>query len=193
MAEPAPRLVLASSSPRRRELLALADLVPDVRPGIVDESARAGEEPEDLVLRLATTKARAVPRGEDEVVLAADTAVVLEGTALGKPASADEAAAVLGALAGREHEVITGVAVRARDDRLATTSVSTSVRMTDLDDAVIARYVATGEPFDKAGGYAIQGRAAAFIEGIEGSWTNVVGLPLVESLALLRAAGLRGP
>lgn len=193
MAERAPRLVLASSSPRRRELLALADLVPDVRPGIVDESPRPGEDAEDLVLRLAVQKAQAVPRGENEVVLAADTAVVRDHVPLGKPSSAQEAAEVLRSLSGRVHEVHTGVAVRDCDDQVSTTTVCTRVHMTALDDDVIARYVATGEPYDKAGGYAIQGRAAAFIERIEGSWTNVVGLPMVETIVLLRAAGLRGP
>ncbi len=190
MADPA--VVLASASPRRAELLALAGLAPRVRPVDVDERPGHGEAPEAYVRRLARAKARAVDLADGEVAVGADTAVVLDGDVLGKPRDAGEATAMLARLAGRTHEVHSGVAVRGPrtvDDVV----VRTSVTMVPLDPARIAAYVASGEPFDKAGGYGIQGPAAAFVERIEGSWTSVVGLPLAETLALLADAGVRLP
>lgn len=183
-------LVLASGSPRRLELLRLAGFDPVVRPVDLDETPRAGEQPDAYVARLAGEKALAAERAADEVVLAADTTVVLDGALLGKPADAEEAAAMLRRLSGRAHHVMTGVTVVDRRGIPAEALVGTEVRFADLDEATIARYVASGEPLDKAGAYGIQGRAQVLVAEVRGSWTNVVGLPTVEAVALLRAAGI---
>jgi septum formation protein len=185
-----PRLVLASGSPRRVELLRLAGLEPEVRPPDIDESFRDGELPDAYVARLAGEKAFAVDRAAGEVVLAADTTVVLDGTMLGKPADADEAARMLRRLSGRVHHVITAVTVVDRRGLPLEALVGTEVHFAELDDPMIARYVATGEPLDKAGAYGIQGHAQVLVAEVRGSWTNVVGLPVVETLALLRTAGV---
>ena len=147
----------------------------------------------DAVVRLALDKARAVAaRGPDPgLVLGADTIVVIDGEALGKPAGPDEARAMLRRLRGRTHEVITGVGlVDARTGRTETVSVVSRVRMARYDDAALEAYVATGEPFDKAGAYAIQGAGGALVAGLEGSFSNVVGLPLAETARLLAAFGV---
>ena len=185
-----PRLILASASPRRLELLRLAGLEPVVSPADIDEALRAGEEPAAYVERLAREKARAISADTGAVVLGADTAVVIDGEILGKPRDAQEAVAMLRRLRGRDHIVSTGVGVVNAAGSAAATVVTTAVVMAPISDAAIDAYVATGEPLDKAGGYGIQGRAAAFVTRIEGSWTNVVGLPLVETLELLGAAGI---
>jgi septum formation protein len=190
--EPAPRLILASASPRRLELLRLAGLEPVVQPADIDETPLHGEDPVPHVLRLARDKACAVT-ADDAVVLGADTTVVLDGEVLGKPADAATAVAMLSRLRGRTHTVWTAVAVTDPLGRVAETVVSTEVVFAPLSDAAIAAYVGTGEPLDKAGAYGIQGRAAAFIPRINGSWSNVVGLPLVETLELLRDAGVALP
>ena len=190
------RLVLASASPRRLELLRLAGLDPEVRAADVDESIRAEEDPGVYVARLARAKARAVAGGRDEAVeavLGADTTVVCDGVVMGKPRDAEEARRMLSRLNGRVHEVITGVAVTAGGPAVLEDRVLTRVQVAPLTAARIAAYVASGEPMGKAGGYAIQGRAAAFVERIEGSYTNVVGLPLVEALVLLQRAGVPMP
>ena len=192
MAEP-PVLVLASGSPRRVELLRLAGLEPVVCPPEIDEARRPGESAVAYVARLAREKARCAPVAEGTVVLAADTAVVLDGDLLGKPSDAEEAAAMLMRLRGRSHRVSTGVAVLTAAGALAETVLTTEVAMAPISNEAIAGYVATGEPLDKAGAYGIQGRAAAFVARIDGSWTNVVGLPLVETLDLLRDAGVEVP
>lgn len=171
------KLVLASRSPRRAELLAAAGIEFTVRAADIDETPRDGEEPRAYVLRLAEEKARAVEAGGDETVLAADTTVVLGNEIMGKPADAADAARMLRALAGRRHEVITAICLR-RGDRVVPDIASTSVWFTPLSEAEIADYVASGEPMDKAGAYGIQGLASKFIERIEGSYTNVVGLPV---------------
>ncbi len=183
------RLILASASPRRSDLLASLGLRFEVRPVVVDESPRAGERPAELVERLAGEKARA--RAEPgELVVGGDTVVVLDGTVLGKPADRADAAEMLSALAGREHEVLSGIAVVSGDDRrLATDVERTRVRMTPLDAERIGWYVDTGEPMDKAGSYAIQGLGAAFVESIDGSYTNVVGLPLAALRRLMAEIG----
>lgn len=184
-------LVLASGSPRRLALLQLAGFDPIVRPAEIDESPRDGETPDAYVVRLAGEKALATQRADDEVVLAADTTVVLDGAILGKPADADEAAAMLRRLSGRTHHVLTGVAVVGPSGVPAELLVGSEVVFATLDESTITRYVATGEPLDKAGAYGIQGHAQVLIAELRGSWTNVVGLPAVETVALLRAAGVR--
>lgn len=184
-----PRLVLASASPRRLELLRLAGLEPEVRPADIDERPHPGEPPASYVARLAREKAERCAHAPDEVVLAADTTVAVDGEPLGKARDADEAEGMLRRLSGRRHTVRSGVAVVA-DGAVTDRVVSTDVWMAALTDAEIAAYVATGEPIGKAGGYAIQGRAAVLVARIDGSWTNVVGLPMVETRELLRAAGV---
>lgn len=189
----APRLVLASQSPRRRELLLQLGLAPEVRPANTDESVLPGEPPRAYVLRVAREKARAVP---GEVVLAADTAVVLDGEVLGKPLDAADARRMLRALSGTRHEVITGVCVRLGADGPGAeleAVVSTEVVFARLSDRAVEWYVATGEPLDKAGAYAIQGAGGAFVAEVRGSVSNVVGLPLVETAELLARAGLPLP
>ena len=157
----------------------------------MDETFASGP-PEQEARRLALDKARAVAAGlASGVVLGADTIVVVDGEPLGKPVDAADARRMLRRLRGREHEVITGVAlVDAFDGRAETAAVVSRVRMADYDDAAIDAYVATGEPFDKAGAYAIQGHGSALVAGLEGSFTNVVGLPLEETARLLAAFGV---
>ena len=189
----APRLVLASQSPRRRELLLQLGLAHEVRPAHADESVLPGEPPREYVLRVARDKARAVP---GEVVLAADTAVVLASEVLGKPGDPADARRMLRALSGTRHEVITGVCVRlgatAQGAELEAV-VSTEVVFARLSERAIDWYVGTGEPLDKAGAYAIQGAGGAFVAEVRGSVSNVVGLPLVETVALLARAGVVPP
>jgi septum formation protein len=192
------RLVLASQSPRRRELLASVGLAAEVRPANADESVRPGETPEAYVRRVARDKAEAVAVAPGELVLAADTAVVLEGTILGKPSDAGDARRMLRALSGRTHVVLTAVHARSAPPGggpLAEGSemVSTTVRFRPLADPEIDWYVATGEPLDKAGAYAVQGIGGALVLGVAGSVSNVVGLPLAETLALLTRLGLPAP
>ena len=176
------RLVLASASPRRLELLRQIGIEPLVEPAHVDETVPEGTSPEEAVVALAESKAREVVahhRGEDLVVLGADTLVVVDGTALGKPEDDAAAAEMLSRLSGRTHQVVTGVAViAAATGETRSGRATTEVRMRPLSDGEIAAYVASGEPHDKAGAYAIQGRAAVFVEGIVGDHSNVVGLPL---------------
>jgi nucleoside triphosphate pyrophosphatase len=186
-----PRLVLASSSPRRRELLAMLGLEFVVRAADVDESPRPAESPEAYVARLAEEKARAAG-GAGELVLAADTIVVLDGALLGKPADAAEARAMLRRLSGRDHEVFTGVGLWQAvpgEGRWAGTVVRSTVRMAALTDKQIAWYVETGEPLDKAGAYAAQGLGALFVERIDGNFHNVIGLPLPALDGLFSALG----
>jgi septum formation protein len=184
-------IVLASRSPRRLELLARIGIEPQVRPADVDESPLPGESPVTTALRLARAKASAVAR-DGEFVLAADTVVALGEQQLGKPEDGDDARRMLRTLSGRTHEVTTGV-VLVVDGRPQTQLSTTHVRFRDLTDDEIDWYVATGEGADKAGGYALQGRAAAFVESIHGSHTNVIGLPLDVVIRLLRAAGVAIP
>lgn len=175
-------LILASASPRRLELLRPVGVEPVVEPADVDETVAPGTDVSAAVLRLARAKAGAIAarhEGEPALVLGADTLVVVDGQPLGKPRDRAEAAAMLGTLSGRGHQVLTAVAlIDARSARRTDGIALTTVRMRSLSPTEIARYVATDEPLDKAGAYAIQGRAAVFVEGIEGDYTNVVGLPL---------------
>ncbi|MBL8135128.1 MAG: septum formation inhibitor Maf [Acidobacteria bacterium] len=180
-----PSFVLASASPRRQELLAAAGYTFTVRTADVDETPVGGETAEAYVARLAEAKARAVlARHPDALVLGADTTVVVDGDILAKPADAADAARMLSRLQGRAHEVLTGVAlVSATWSRVAV--AATSVWFAPMREAEIAAYVASGEPMDKAGAYGIQGRAARYVTRIEGSYSNVVGLPVALVHALL--------
>ncbi|MFZ8941813.1 MAG: Maf family protein [Gemmobacter sp.] len=183
------RLILASASPRRRELLGQIGVNPDLVAGAdIDETPRKDELPRPYCLRMAREKAAAAAGGPDDLILAADTTVALGRRILGKPADAAEAAAFLVALGGRRHRVITALALR-RGDRLWTREVVSSVRMKRLSDIELNAYLESGEWSGKAGGYAIQGLAAAFVTWIEGSHSAIVGLPLAETAALLQAAG----
>lgn len=183
------RLILASASPRRAELLRAAGIPFEISAVDVDEQFHAGENPEYAVARLAEAKAGAVvARFPDCVVLGADTTVVVGGEALGKPADPADAARMLRLLSGRTHEVLTGVCMCARGRRLLHVE-PTQVRMVGLSDVEIAWYVSTGEAADKAGGYAVQGLASRFIEGIDGSYSNVVGLPISRVYELLKELG----
>ena len=191
------RLVLASQSPRRRELLASVGIAAEVRPAATDESVRVGEGADEYVRRLAREKARAVACSVGELVLAADTAVVLGSDILGKPRDEGDARRMLRALSGRTHVVATGVHGLAAGTwggaPRETIGVSSAVRFVTLSEERIAWYVSTGEPLDKAGAYALQGAGGSLVRGIAGSVSNVVGLPLAETLALLGRLGLQLP
>jgi septum formation protein len=184
------RLVLASRSPRRAELLAAAGFEFTVRAADVDETPLDDEAPRAYVLRVAESKARAVHAGDDEIVLAADTTVVLGNQIMGKPADAADAARMLRALAGKRHEVVTAICIK-RGEFIKTDIASTAVWFASLSDSEIADYVASGEPMDKAGAYGIQGLASKFIDRIDGSYTNVVGLPVALTYRLVHAATSR--
>lgn len=184
----AKRLVLASQSPRRKEILAFAGIPFTIRAPRVEEVRLADESPEDYVRRLALEKARAVPVAEDEVILSADTTVVFRHHVLEKPRDPDDANRMLSLLEGKEHQVMTGICLRTRREELVDIEV-TRVWFSPLDQAEIAAYVASGEPDDKAGGYAIQGLASKFIERIEGCYFNVVGLPVALVYRRLKQIG----
>jgi septum formation protein len=185
-----PFVCLASVSPRRRELLAQIGVPHIVVAADIDETAQAGEAPRDYVLRMARQKALAVrERGERLPVLAADTTVVLDDVIYGKPRDRAEGLAMLGRLSGRTHGVLTAVALADSRGVALQLSVS-SVRFRDLSTEECEAYWETGEPRDKAGGYAVQGGAAVFIESLNGSYSGVMGLPLFETAGLLRAAGV---
>lgn len=181
-------LVLASGSPRRRQLLASIGLACEVAPVDIDETPRDGEAPVDYACRLATEKlAAALERhAPDRLVLAADTVVALDETILGKPADAGDAARMLQRLAGRTHQVHTAVAA-GRGGQAAFRLSSSAVTFRNLRDGEIEAYVASGEPLDKAGAYGIQGRAAIFVTHLSGSYSGVVGLPLCETADLLHS------
>jgi septum formation protein len=182
-------LILASASPRRRELLRQAGLDHVVEAANIDETARADEPPPAYAERLARGKAAAIAeRHAGAIVIGADTVVVVDGEILGKPADAADARRMLAALSNREHAVLTAVAV-ARGGELQSSVASTSVWMRAIGDAEIAEYVSSGEPMDKAGAYAIQGGAARFVERISGDFDTVVGLPMNVVRRLLSAVG----
>jgi nucleoside triphosphate pyrophosphatase len=188
-----PPLVLASASPRRAALLRQIGIVPDVvAPAEVDERPRARERPADYARRLAEAKADLIARQhEASFVLAADTVVAVGRRILAKPADAAAARRSLALLSGRRHRVLGAVVVVAPDGRRARRLVVTTVRFKRLAEREIAAYLDSGEWRDKAGGYAIQGRAAAFVPAVNGSYSNVVGLPLAETAALLEGLGYR--
>ncbi len=186
------KIVLASASPRRRELLAQIGVPFEVYPAQVEERLREGEAPEDAVLRLAREKALSVYRRCRLPTLAADTVVVVSGEILGKPGDPEEARRMLQKLSGRSHQVYSGVALATEEKSLASLSV-TEVTFKPLSGEEIEAYLRTGEPFDKAGAYAVQGRGAVFVQYLKGSYSGVVGLPLFETAQLLREIGLRLP
>jgi septum formation protein len=195
------RLVLASASPRRAEILRNAGIAFDVRAALIDESPREGEPPSDYVQRLALEKARAVAEesfeehaiGEPTIFIGADTTVMIDDEMLGKPESEEDARRMLRLLSGRVHEVRTGVAlIRWPGAWEKIAEEVTRVTFAKLSDAEIEIYVASGEPFGKAGGYAVQGIAGRYVTHIEGCYFNVVGLPLARLYALLSEAGWNG-
>lgn len=184
-------LILGSASPRRLELLAQIGIVPDeVRPADIDETPLIGESPRAYVKRLAEAKALAIEPDPFDVVLCADTTVAVGTRIMEKPQDREQAKAFLSLLSGRRHKVITGVAVR-KGSRISVRDVVTRVRFKRISDQEMTAYLDSGEWQGKAGGYAIQGRAATFIPSINGSYSNVVGLPLSETASLLAGAGLR--
>ena len=183
-----PTLLLASSSPRRREILAALGLQFEVQKTAVDERVLPGETPEQMVLRLAAAKANAAAAGSGDFVIGADTAVVLDGSVLGKPADRADALEMLLRLSGRRHCVLTGVALRGPQGvRSALSRTEVSFREISRDEALA--YWQSGEPGDKAGAYGIQGLGGMFVETVAGSYSGVVGLPVFETTELLRQAG----
>lgn len=182
-------IYLASQSPRRAELLAQIGIDFTAAPADIDETPLAGESPEDFVRRMAIAKARTIQAlHPGEWVLGSDTVVVLDGHILGKPHSSEHAIDMLLSLSGREHRVLTGVALAHTKTTYALSDSRVFFRAIGQDEA--ARYWLTGEPADKAGGYAIQGHGAVFIRHIEGSYSGIMGLPLFETAQLLQGAGL---
>lgn len=189
-----PPLVLASGSPRRRQFLTDLGFDFQVVPSNADETQLAGEPAAIYAQRLARSKAAAVAKQvPGSVVLAADTIVVRDGEVLGKPENEADFRRMMQLLSGRTHDVITAVAIHRPDGHHAEIAVDTRVTFRTLSEGEIRWYWHTGEPKDKAGGYAIQGKGGAFITTISGSHSNVIGLPLVETLTLLESAGVRPP
>lgn len=184
------RLVLASGSPRRREILRLLGLDHEVRPSEVEETLRSGESPAAAARRLAVEKATASAGAANEMILGADTLVVLGTEILGKPVDAADAIRMLLRLQGRDHEVYTGLAL-CLGKRVEADVAVTRVWFRPLDAAECEEYVASGEPLDKAGAYGIQGLGAVLVERIEGEYFNVMGLPVQLMLSLLARQGLR--
>jgi len=184
-----PQLILASASPRRAELLRAAGFDFEVRATGADETLRAGESPDQYVRRVAEAKAHAVlPSAGDRPVVAADTVVLVDGRILGKPVDAENAAAMLRTLSGRCHQVMTGVTVVVHREQRTAVEI-TEVEFAPLSNDEIAWYVASGEPADKAGAYAVQGLASRFVRRVEGSYSNVVGLPVAVVYEMLGELG----
>jgi septum formation protein len=184
-----PRVILASQSPRRRELLALIGVAHEVRPADIDERYVAGESPRAHAERLAREKATRLGE-QDAVIIGSDTIVVVDGDVLGKPSSEADATRMLRRLSGRMHTVMTAVAV-AWNGRVVSGVEEVDVTFHDLSDADIARYIATGEPMDKAGAYGIQGYGATIVARVEGDYFAVMGLPLQRLVRLLEEIGIR--
>lgn len=185
------RVVLASASPRRRDLLNLIGIAHEVRPANIDETMRPREAPRRYAERLAREKASAIAtRDPDLITIGADTVVVVNRKVLGKPADPSDAARMLRMLSGREHTVITAVAV-SRGKKLRSAIEEVRVKFRRLRDDEIDEYIAMGEPMDKAGAYGIQGYGATIVERIEGDYFAVMGLPLVRLVGLMRDVGVR--
>jgi septum formation protein len=185
------RLVLASASPRRAELLRAAGIEFDLMPADADETMAAEESPDEYVRRVARLKAEAVmPRAQGRAILAADTIVVVGGEVLGKPADAQAARGMLRLLSGREHVVLTGICLLVPRAETETRVARTVVEFAELSDTEIEWYAASREPLDKAGAYAVQGLASRFVTRIDGSYSNVVGLPVAEVYGLCTRAGI---
>ena len=182
-------LILASQSPRRRELLGLTGLDFIVRVADIDETMDPEKAPFDEVARVSRMKAEAVARKPEDVVIAADTIVVCEGKVLGKPRDEEDAFRILSLLSGRHHEVMTGMTV-VRGDEVITHTEVTRIHFRQLHPEEVRAYIATGEPMDKAGAYGIQGGAALFADGMEGDYYNVMGLPVCRLGMILRSFGL---
>jgi len=188
--DPQPQLILASSSPRRQQLLREAGITFTVEAAEIDETPLAGEDAQEHALRLAREKAGAVARRfPRDLVLGADTIVVVDGEILGKPASQQDAARMLRRLSGRSHQVFTAVCLVVPGKGADTRSCTTQVHFRELKEGEIQEYIDGGEPMDKAGAYAIQGGAAKWVTGIEGDYSNVVGLPQMLAAEMLRACG----
>lgn len=185
-------VILASSSPRRRELMKRMGLEITVRTAPTDETMRPDGDPYDEVAAVSRRKAEAARPlcADGDIIVAADTIVVLDGLIMGKPKDEEDAASMLRRLSGRTHQVMTGVTVRC-GDRSETKTVVTAVRFRALEEREIRDYVATGEPLDKAGAYGVQGLAAIFIEGLDGDFYNVVGLPVCTLAQMLRGYGVK--
>ena len=183
------RVILASASPRRRELLSLLLEEFDCCSADIDETPISDELPEDYVLRMAVEKASAV-KNEKGIIIGSDTVVVLSGNILQKPVSVEDARGMLSALSGQTHQVMTAVAIMI-DAELMTIISTTEVTFSTLEMPLIEAYLATDEPWDKAGAYGIQGIAGSFVRRIDGSYSSVVGLPLCETRELLEGAGIR--
>ncbi len=183
------KIILASASPRRRELLTVAGIEFDVLVSDADETVPEGTAPKDAAMMTAEKKALAVAeKCPDSVVIGADTIVVIDDMILGKPKDEADAMAMLRTLSGREHQVITGVCLTDGEKTKCFAQVS-KVRFYDLTDEEIASYVATEEPMDKAGSYGIQGKGCVLVEGIEGDYFNIVGLPVAETVRALKSFG----
>jgi septum formation protein len=185
------QLVLGSSSPRRKELLAHLGHPFTIRAADIDETPHPGEHPRDLVVRLAREKAAAIVAAPDELVVAADTTVELDGESLGKPTSIDDALDMLHRLSGRVHEAHTGVAVKhGGSGHVVTEIISAQIIMVESNDALRRWYVATGEPMDKAGAYAVQGIGGMLVAGVNGNVQAVVGLPVAAVVSLAQQVGV---
>ncbi len=182
-------VILASQSPRRRELLGLTGLDFVIRVADIDETMDPGKAPFDEVARVSRLKAQAVQREQEDVVIAADTIVVCDGEALGKPRDEADAVRMLTQLSGRDHQVMTGMTVLRGQTAITHTEV-TNLHFRALSEGEIRAYVASGEPMDKAGAYGIQGGAALFATGMEGDYYNVMGLPVCRLAVILRSLGL---
>jgi septum formation protein len=180
------KLILASQSPRRKELLGLFSIPFVIEIADIDEEMDPKKLPFDEVARVSRLKAEAVPREMDDIVIAADTIVVCDGAVLGKPKDEDDAFRMLRALSGKDHQVMTGLTVLKGDSAAVCTEVA-DVHFRELTDREILAYIRTGEPMDKAGSYGIQGKAAMFVEGIRGDYFNVMGLPVCRLYQMLRA------
>ena len=182
-------IILASGSPRRQQLLRQLGVEFSIQTAGIDETMFPDKKPEDEVARVSAAKARAIACALDDIVISADTIVVADDTILGKPADAADAARMLRLLSGRAHTVMTGLSVR-RGEAVSTTVVKTSVWFRQLTDGEIARYIATGEPMDKAGAYGIQGLAGVFVERLDGDYFSVMGLPVCTLGEMLQSCGV---